>query len=314
MLLTEPGRSSVFLHPLQEPVIRVLAYYDIFRYPLTAEEIFTFLPVDGIDELELERALHDFALDGMLGGARGYYFLPHRSAEVVDRRLAMEARGETMWRRAQMIGGMMSRVPFVRGVFISGQLCRYLAEEGSDIDYFIVTDPGRLWIVRSLFVLLRRTLLFNNRKYLCTNYFVTTANLAIRERNQYVACEVASLKPIVNRELFEEFIRRNGWIGEFYPNYTVERMDIRPGVDQRSRLQSILESIIPARLARRLDRRLMETTAAFWRRKFPDRSAENYDRSLRTRPDESRAHANDQSPIVLEALQKTLRQYRVQND
>jgi hypothetical protein len=314
MLLTEPGYPSVFVHPLQVPVIRVLAYYDMFRYPLTADEIFTFLPTDGADELELAGALHNFALDGILGVSKGYYFLPHRDSSVVERRLEMEEQGEKMWRIAQFVGRLMSHVPFVRGVFISGQLCRYLAEKGSDIDFFIVTDPDRLWIVRTFFVTLRRTLLFNRRKFLCTNYFVTTTNLDVRERNQYVACEVASLKPVVNRKLFEEFIGRNRWIESFYPNYAVERMDIRPGVEKPSRLQKALEALVPTRLATRLDIRLMKSTAGFWRRKFPEMSAEGYEKSLRTRRDESRAHAHDQSPIILNAWEETLRRYSASHD
>lgn len=314
MLLSEPRRHPVFLHPLQEPVISVLAYYDMFRYPLTSEEIFTFLPCHGADELELEGALHHFALDGLLGVSDGHYFLPHRGGDVVDRRFEMQERGEGMWRIARFVGRMMSRVPFVRGVFISGQLCRYIADKGSDIDFFIVTDPGRLWIVRTFFVLLRRTLLFNSRKYLCTNYFVSTENLEIRERNQYVACEVASLKPLVNRGLFEKFLQRNRWVRDFYPNYTPARMDLRPGIDSRSRLQSLLEALVPGRLADRLDTWLMERTAAFWRRKYPDFSDESYEKSLRTRRDESRAHANDQSPIVLRAWHETLRRYGIFHD
>ena len=72
----------------------------------------------------------------------------------------------------------MRLIPYVRGVFISGQLSRYIADQKSDIDYFIVTEPERLWIVRTLFVLFRRTFLLNNRKYFCTNYYVTTEKLA----------------------------------------------------------------------------------------------------------------------------------------
>lgn len=219
-----------------------------------------------------------------------------------------------MWRIARFVGRIMSHVPGVRGVFISGQLCRYIAEKGSDIDYFIVTDPGRLWIVRTLFVLLRRTLLFNRRTFLCTNYLVTTTNLAIRERNQYVACEIASLKPLVNRPLFDRFLRENRWIEDYYPNHAPGRMDLRPGIEGRSSLQVLLESLVPSRLADRLDCWLMGRTAAFWRRKYPDFSEESHEKSLRTRRDESRAHADDQSPVILRAWRETLRRYGIAHD
>jgi hypothetical protein len=291
MFIHEPVATTPTLHALQEPVTRVLAYYDMFRYPLTTEEIYTFLPSGDVGELELEEALDEMAAEGAIGRSRGYHYLPHQTSDVVDRRVRMEKEGERMWEIARLVGGILRHVPFVRGIFISGQLCRYIADEESDIDYFIVTTPERLWIVRTAFVIARRLLLLNSRKYFCTNYFVTTANLAVRERNEYAACEVASTKPLYNMELFERYMGENSWLNDYYPHFDLSRIEIRRGVEGTSRLQRVAERLVPARLADRLDRWLMERTREFWRRKFPDRPAETYEVSLRSCRDESRAAA-----------------------
>jgi hypothetical protein len=302
------------IHLLHAPIIQTLAYYDLFEYPLMAPEIYTFLPVDGFTESQVFDALDEEVADGNLCCLDGYYYLPHRGEEVVRRRQNMEAHGRKLWETARFVGSIMRNVPFVRGVFISGQLCRYIADEKSDIDYFIVTEPGRLWIVRTMFVLIRRTLLFNSRKYFCTNYYVTTSNLKIRERNAYVACEVASLKPLCNRELFDQFMQENTWVTEFYPNYSFDRMECRKGVGRTSRLQRAFEKFFPEKLTTRLDTRLMETTREFWHRKFPDRTPEVYEVSLRTHRNESRAHPDDKAPVVLERYYECLRRYGVSHD
>ncbi len=300
--------------PLHGSIVRTLTYSDIFRHPLTAEEIYFQLPNPGIEETELDEALSVMVADGEIRFLRGYYFLSDADPSIVDRRQAMEERGDRMWRIARRVASLMRHFPFVRGIFISGQLCRYIADEASDIDYFIVTEPRRLWIVRTMFVLVRRLLLLNSRKYFCTNYYVTTDNLKIREHNRYVANEVISLKPIYNQQLFGRMLRENRWVESFYPNFDPERIPLRPGAAPKSRLRPLLERLVPTRLATRLDRRLMEATRKFWRRKYPDGTPEFYNVALRTRCDESRAHPNDRSPVVLDLYNQRLSEFGIYDD
>lgn len=299
---------------LYAPIIRVLGYYDIFRYPLRSAEIHMFLPVEGISLYELESGLADLVAEGRIAKESGLYYLPHQAPDLVARRIEMEDRGARMWRSARRIAWWMRLTPFVRAVFVSGQLCRYIADADSDIDYFIVTEPNRLWIVRTFFVIVRRTLLFNSRKYLCTNYFVTADNLEIRERNPYVACEVASLKPLYNQAMFEAFIGRNAWIGDHYPNFSLESVETRGVVEGGAGLRGMIERVIPRRFAEMLDIRLMRATRSYWHRKFPHLDSRAYDSALRTRRDESRAHPNDQAPKVLERYREVLAQYGINDD
>lgn len=299
---------------LYEPIVRVLTYYDIFEYPLKLDEIYTFLPIGGIDESEMKPTIDEMIATGDVCEDRGYYFLAHRGPSVVDRRISMEREGARMWRMARFMTLLMSHVPFVRGIFISGQLCRYIADEKSDIDYFIVTEPDRLWIVRLCFVLFRRIFLLNKRKYLCANYYITADNLKIRERNAYVACEVASLKPIYNRALFDRFMQENTWVSDYYPNFSMERIEYRRGISHESRTRRLLEAITPRWIAKKFDLQLMETTRSFWRWKFPHHSSNAHAVSLRTCRNESRAHPNDISKFVLDRYDKGLRRYGLSHD
>lgn len=306
--------ATVHVHPLYASIIRVLAYYAIFRHPLTAEEIALFCPDEGIPAEELLRGLEEFVAEGRLGREGEYYFLPDSGPEVVRRRLAMEERGRRMWRIARRIASLMRHVPYVEGVLISGQLCRYLADEESDIDYFIVTRPQRLWIVRTFFVAIRRLLLFNSRKYFCTNYYVTTENLEIRERSRYVANEVASIKPIHNRSMHRAFMRANRWIKEYYPNFDPDLIEYRETAPEGKGLRSFLERLIPTALALRLDQRLMESTRKYWRRKYPDQDDYFFDISVRSRCNESRAHPNNRSVEILQLYRDRLRDFGIDDD
>ena len=294
-------------------ILRVLLYYDLFDYPLTAHEISLFLDRADIGIDTVNKKLSSLALKGIIDSEKGYWFLGDHNAQIVHKRLRMEAEGRRMWKIAQRFARLMRLIPYVRGVFISGQLSRYIADQKSDIDYFIVTEPERLWIVRTLFVLFRRTFLLNNRKYFCTNYYVTTENLRIRERNIYAACETASLKPLWNNALFNEFTLKNqDWVQSFYPNFDYKLIERRELITERQSLvQRCIETLLPKSLASRLDTRLLRTTRQFWQKKFPDRTKHFYQTALLCSPCESRAHPDDLSAEVLRRYQASLKRFGI---
>src|SRR5690606_3777846 len=86
---------------------------------------------------------------------------------------------------------LISQFPFVRGVMASGSLSKGYADEKSDIDFFIITIPNRLWIARTLLVLYKRIFLLNSHKFFCVNYFVDEKHLGIEEKNLFTATELA---------------------------------------------------------------------------------------------------------------------------
>lgn len=288
-------------------ILRALVYYDLFGYPLTAAEVERFIDEPLDDRRMIYDRLTGLMEQGWIAELEGFWYLQDRGEEIVRRRLRMERRGLEMWEVAERFARLMRHVPFVRGVLISGQLSRYVADEKSDIDYFIVAEPNRLWIARTILVLLRRTLLLNNRTWFCTNFFVTSDNLEIDERDVYAACETASVKPLWNREVYRRFMATNEWIREFYPNHTPSPELFIPGVpEHRSHLQRLLESLIPAGAAERLDLRLMLKMREYWNRRYPEMDPGVRRRSLRSTRDESRAHAGDYSPVILAAYRREL--------
>ena len=83
--------------------------------------------------------------------------------------------------------------PFVRGVFLSGSISKGFMSESDDIDYFIITAPGRLWLTRTLLILFKKIFLFNSFRNFCLNYFIDSENLYIPEHNRYTATEIVFL-------------------------------------------------------------------------------------------------------------------------
>ena len=93
-------------------------------------------------------------------------------------------------------------------------------DEKSDLDFFIITAPKRLWIARTLLVMYKRFFLFNSHKYFCVNYFVDEDHLEIEEKNLFTATELATVIPLYGQVHYTNLLKANPWLKRFFPNYT----------------------------------------------------------------------------------------------
>jgi hypothetical protein len=216
-----------------------------------------------------------------------------------------------MWLGARAAAHVIKRFPFVRGIFVSGDLSKNVARPGSDVDFLILTEPGRLWIARTLLVLFKRVALFGSKKFFCVNSFAATDNMEIAERNVYQATEIAQLKPLFNTRLFERYIEANGWIREYFPNFDPAVLWFPPSTERRSVLQRIAEipfSLLPAR---RIDDRIMRAMERYWTKRYPQFDGDTRARIFRCAPGESRAYAGNYQGKILAAYGEKLREFGV---
>ena len=98
---------------------------------------------------------------------------------------------EDMHRRARFWGRFLSRMPGVATIFLSGSLSQGRATITSDIDFFVVAWPGRIFTAR--FWILLPLLICgrlahgekNHARKICPNHFITADHLEIRDKNRY---------------------------------------------------------------------------------------------------------------------------------
>ena len=310
---TRPGpRTRTFENKFRAAVLRTLLYYDIWRYPLRAVELHAFLPVPVRDFAGFTSALDRLVREGYVGEERGYYFVPGPPAGRVSARLRGERHARRMWLAARAAAHVIKRFPFVRGIFVSGDLSKNVTHPGSDVDFLILTEPGRLWIARTLLILFKRTALLGSKKFFCVNSFAATDCMEVAERNVYQATEIAQLKPLFNARLFGGYIEANGWIREYFPNFTAGALPSPSPSDRRSVLQRIAEipfSLIPAR---RIDARIMHAMERYWTKRYPQFDGKTRADIFRCAPGESRAYAGNFQGKILGAYCVKLREFGVQ--
>jgi len=267
----EPNDAS-----LQTAILHTVAYADIFDYPLTVEEVHRYLelpaPLARVGAVVANGAVSS----GRLGWrvCDGYVSLPGRE-EIVHVRKHRERRAQALWPGALRYASLIASFPFVRMVALTGSLALDNADDRTDLDFLIVTAPDRLWLCRSLLLIIVR---WARRRgdVVCPNYLVSERALALEQRNLFVARELAQMVPLFGLDVYERMRAANGWSRAYLPNadgppgvptWRIERARDLPALARP--LRGTLETGLRTPLGRWLDRWEMRRKIARWRRQYP---------------------------------------------
>jgi hypothetical protein len=295
-----------------EDVIKTIAYFDVFRYPLTREQIYRFLPRNAIDKGRLAESVQRLVEAGDLDEFNGYYFLPSEARDIVAQRIEDEKRAGHLMRYARRVSWLLKQFPFTRAVFITGSLSKDIAAANSDIDFMIVTSAGRLWICKILLTLFRKIFLLGSTKYFCTNFYVAEHDYALSERNMYAAIELLTAKVMWNIPAFTEFQQANSWANFFLPNCSPS---IDPSVvlpQPRSWLQRLMENVLDLFPLASIDLSLMNRFKRHWEKQYRNLSDEQRTASFRTSPNAATVWKTDYSRIVLDRYKNKLAELGVE--
>jgi hypothetical protein len=303
------GQGSSSMHPVHAAILRTLLYYDIWHFPLTLEELYAFLPLEVNTLGNFRCFLEEHGPGPMVGEQNGYYFIRASGEMVVALRKRRENHARFMWRMARVSTHILKRCPFVRAVFVSGELSKNATQRNSDVDFVIITVPGRLWIARTLMILFKKTVLLNRKKFFCVNYHVSQQHFTLDERNVYVATEVAHMKPLYNSSVFSEYLRANDWIGSFFPNFDVRFLPRIPFNDRPSSLQRLMERTLSLLPLDRIDSRLQEWMKNVWARRYPDIDPHLRDEIFRSTRNESRAYVGNFQKNILDLYEQKLSRF-----
>ncbi|MBI3586621.1 MAG: hypothetical protein HY088_05795 [Ignavibacteriales bacterium] len=304
---------SISIHSrLERDILKVLLYFDVFNHPVKAEEIYSFLPSNSTNPVEIARQCQTFPLNEYIAEEQGMYFLLARKNSV-HQRLEKESRAYRRWNIALVMAHIIRRFPFVRGIFVSGELSKGVASKEGDIDFVIVTAENRLWICRTLLILFKKIFLLNKKKYYCLNHFVSENHLEFEVRNVYSAIEVATLKPLYNFALFEKYMNANSWVSEFLPNWEFIEQRFASVISKPSILQRLLELPFADNLSTRFDAWLMERWRDIWKKRYSYLPDEKRDHLFQCSSFISTAYGEDFLNKILSSYEKRLAKFGIQN-
>lgn len=248
----------------QSDILKTLAYFDIFHYPLTNEEIRIFLGRE-ISQQLIDEQLAVMTEADIIYKIDEFYALQNDLFMVIRRRNGNK-NALLEIQNAVKAAKILSKFPFVEGLALSGSLSKNYADENTDIDFFIITKSNRLWIARTLMhIFYRFAVLAGKRNWFCMNYYIDETALEIEEKNIFTATEIVTLIPMQGAEKVNAFISKNKWTKNYLPAYTAKKALV---AENKKRLFSkLFENTFSGKMGNALDNWLLKITQSRWAKK-----------------------------------------------
>jgi D-beta-D-heptose 7-phosphate kinase/D-beta-D-heptose 1-phosphate adenosyltransferase len=227
-LITKTNRSkekystSPQMILLGEKEISSLIYHDIFDYPLTPLELIKWTAGSEIKFKNLENI--------KISTKNGFLFLNGKEGSTL-KRLMRKRISKRKLEKAKKAAKVLSFLPTIKMIAVTGALAMDNANEDSDIDFLTVTRKGGLWTTRLFAMGLLKVFRIPRRKYgdkstkdkLCLNIWLDESDLTWNKKNRniFTSHEISQIIPLVNKnQTYERFLSKNTWIADFWPNAT----------------------------------------------------------------------------------------------
>lgn len=299
---------------LGSSILSTLLYADVFSYPLTQEEIYARCSLNAVTIEQLSRELNQLVEEKRLFSLGNFYSVQNNPG-LIKKRLKSNQTAERYMGKARFISRCIGAFPYVRAVFLSGSISKGCMDRNSDIDYFIITQPGRLWVTKTLLFVVRKLIPFQFRKkYFCFNYLIDSSRMEIAEKNLFTATEIITVIPTYGGREYLDFYRANQWVRGYYPNVRSKSIEEIPSA-QSGLFKKITEKILSGRWGDRLENRLMRYLSDRHQRKreFLQFTPEERVVALKTNEHIAKLHGNHQQGHILNALEAKIRQYEQQH-
>ncbi len=286
-------------------ILKSLLYYDIFRHPLKKEEIALYSSLSAHDDWTKDLL---FLLEQQLIHERREFYYIGNDWSIVEKRIRGNKLATIYLKHVRRHAYWLSKLPFIQCICISGSLSKHYMTPHSDVDYFIITDPNRVWFIRLFSTLLEKVLnLVDAKKYLCPNYVISLDNLELKDRNIFTATEMATLIPVYNVPVYDQFMAANTWVHSFLPNFKNEAVQSRSHRRPASPWYSFMWDF--------MDLQLYKVYKAYYKQKFDHlikgKSAPTdfvFERGC------FKAHSTSNRNKILDKFEEKIRQYETIHD
>jgi predicted nucleotidyltransferase len=213
------------------------------------------------------------------------FYVYNKDFDSVTKRLKGNIQAQNAFYIAKKRAKFIAKFPFVMAVGVSGSLSKGYYDNESDIDFFVITKPNKLWICRTLLMSYKKIFLLNSRKYFCINYFISSQQLEIEEKNRFTATELKTLIPMEGKEIFSAFYANNLWIKNYFSKFETNLDTI-----SNTKKPFISKSIVL----------IKKITLKKWKSKFNLLNNEDFNIALKSTQNISKHHpSNFQKKVIL---------------
>lgn len=213
-----------------------MSFFSFFDYPMTAFEVWKwqYRPERIYTLEEIYRALKTLCKRGAIQQYEGFFAIKHVEEQVLQRKQRY-TNALAKHRKVKRILSYIARIPTVKGVAVCNSLPLHFTDVNSDIDLFIITKPGHVWMTRFLcvlpFMLFRQRPGERSTHPVDMTFFVSEKALALQyirtgKDDIYFSYWLSSLLPVYEayEGIFEKVKLSNAWVEEDFPCVPVAKL------------------------------------------------------------------------------------------
>ncbi len=251
---------------LSQAIIKTVAYFDIFDYPLSVFEIWQYLP-EASRLIEVAKTLETNTLP--LETKDGFVFLPGR-AELITIRRQRYLEADTKIKKAKRRLALLQWLPGIQLICLANIIGSHNLRASSDTDLFIITKTNRLWFVKFCATIILKTFglrptATKNKDQLCLSFLVDDSALDLSicqvENDFYFTYWLAGLLPLYgSSKIFKKLIKANSWLKIRLPNWCIANNQPRYYFQEQSKNSSSFQAFnIVEKFLKKFQERFMST-------------------------------------------------------
>ena len=221
---------------IKKEILKTIIWFDFFCHPLSSWELFKFLNIK-IDYNIFLVALSELSGEFKIVNINSFWCLAGRE-DIVEERFKRFNYFKFKIKKAKRFTKLISFLPSIQGVFISNIVGDHNLKKGSDIDFFIITSTGKIWLTRFFCTFVAKILgLRPNRKTkenkICLSFYIDDSNLNLEpylynEKDWYFIYWLAGLELIFSKQEFlNKFWDNNAWLNKYLPNFFIKQNNIQ---------------------------------------------------------------------------------------
>lgn len=219
------------MYSYEKSILKTLCYSAVFKYPLTKAQLWRYLIWEKKSQPRFSRFNNalDLLEKNKLVVTKENSFYLHKTGEgwLKERKFKTKI-GKRKTAIAKRVCQILSIIPTIELIGLSGSLSLGIGDINDDIDLLIICQKNSLWLTRLIVNLLLMFLGIKRnpddkdiKDKICVNMFMETHSLGIpkSEQDLYSVHELAFLKPLYQRNnIYQKLIDSNGWIKKYLPN------------------------------------------------------------------------------------------------
>lgn len=284
--------------PRDRAIVATLLYYDLFSFPLRADELVRYAH----HCLEPDLPRHGEWWDSRLAsGDDTFWYLKGRE-DYIQRRAVLTNTSVAKLDRARKYARLLQLVPGVRFIGVTGSLAMSSAVPEDDIDLLIIAEKNRLWLTRAL--VLAALMAWGVKRpddggteypnLICANIFLSRDDLYIPDENLFIAHEICQMLPLLGQRTYNNFLAANSWVSRFLPQWHSAPVEMQDRPSWR-RVQRVFEAGLANRIGTRLDQELARRQL----KRIESKHARGHNPNVKITSTQLRFHARDLSDYVV---------------